>query len=236
MNSIWRDVSYGLRMLAKSPGFTAVALLALALGIGGNTAIFSVVYATLLEPLQYQNPDRLVMVWSKPQPDRRDGTAVGDFLDWRAKSSVFEGLHAWSDRHVSLATSERPRSVEAGLVTPGWIVNHGLVIRAGRDFLPDEGMPGNDRVVVLTDTLWRETYDADPAIVGKPVRIDGQSMPAGHVAQRSGDPLLERVERRSVSHDQGPHADGHEARQTGTHSRADRPVAVPISSAVRPAR
>ena len=192
MNSIWRDVSYGLRMLAKSPGFTAVALLALALGIGGNTAIFSVVYATLLEPLQYQNPDRLVMVWSKPQPDRRAGTAVGDFLDWRAKSTVFEGLHAWTDRHVSLATSERPRSVEAGFVTPGWIVNHGLVIRAGRDFLPDEGTPGNDRVVVLTDTLWRETYGADPGIVGKPVRIDGQSHTVVGVLARGPADRVER--------------------------------------------
>jgi putative ABC transport system permease protein len=175
MNSTWRDVRYGLRMLAKSPGFTAVAVLALALGIGGNTAIFSVVYATLLEPLQYQDPDRLVMVWSRPRPESRNRTSVGDFLDWREKSTVFEGLHAWTDRHVSLATSERPQSVEAGFVTPGWIRNHGLVIRSGRDFLKEEGTPGSDRVVVLTDSLWREMYGADPGIVGKQVRIDGES-------------------------------------------------------------
>ena len=175
MNSLWRDVRFGIRMLAKSPGFTAVALLALALGIGGNTAIFSVVYATLLEPLRYQDPDRLVMVWSKPQPDVRNRTAVGDFLDWRAKSSVFAGLHAWNDRHVSLATSERPQSVEAGFVTPGWIVNHGLIIRMGRDFLEHEGTAGNERVAVLSDSLWRGTYGADPDIVGKQIRIDGES-------------------------------------------------------------
>ena len=175
MNSLWRDVRFGIRMLAKSPGFTAVALLALALGIGGNTAIFSVVHATLLEPLRYKDPDRLVMVWSKPKPDVRNNTAVGDFLDWREKSSVFSGLHAWNDRHVSLATSERPQSVEAGFVTPGWIVNHGLIIRMGRDFLEHEGTPGNERVAVLTDSLWRGTYGADPDIVGKQVRIDGES-------------------------------------------------------------
>jgi putative ABC transport system permease protein len=203
MNSIWRDVRYGLRMLGKSPGFTAVALLALALGIGSNTAIFSVVYATLLEPLQYQDPDRLVMVWSRPRPEFRNATSVGDFLDWRAKSTVFEGLHAWTDRHVSLATTERPQSVEAGFVTPGWILNHGLVIRAGRDFLKDEGTPGNDRVAVLTDTLWRTTYGADPGIVGKQVRIDGESRtvvgvlasgPADRVERKLYLPLVFRPE------------------------------------------
>ena len=208
MNSIWRDVRYGLRMLAKSPGFTAVAVLALALGIGGNTAIFSVVYATLLEPLHYQDPDRLVMVWSKPRPEFRNGTSVGDFLDWREKSTVFAGLHAWTDRHVSLATSERPQSVEAGFVTPGWIRNHGLVIRAGRDFLKEEGTPGNDRVVVLTDSLWRGTYGADPGIVGKQVRIDGESRtvvgvlasgPADRVERKLYLPLVFRPEQ--INHD-----------------------------------
>ena len=208
MNSIWRDVRYGLRMLAKSPGFTVVAVLALALGIGGNTAIFSVVYATLLEPLQYRDPDRLVMVWSKPRPEFRNGTSVGDFLDWREKSTVFEGLHAWTDRHVSLATSERPQSVEAGFVTPGWILNHGLVIRGGRDFLKQEGTLGNDRVVVLTDSLWRGTYGADPGIVGKQVRIDGESHtvvgvlaagPADRVERKLYLPLVFRPEQ--VNHD-----------------------------------
>ncbi len=208
MNGIWRDVQYGIRMLAKSPGYTAVALLALALGTSGNTAIFSVLYATLLEPLQYQHPDRLVMVWSKPRPEFRNGTSVGDFLDWREKSTVFEGLHAWTDRHVSVATSERPQSIEAGLVTPGWILNHGLVIRLGRDFLKEEGTPGNDRVVVLSDSLWRATYGADPGIVGKQVRIDGESHtvvgvlaygPADRVERKLYLPLVFRPEQ--INHD-----------------------------------
>jgi putative ABC transport system permease protein len=173
MRQLWRDVLFGVRMLAKSPGFTAVALLALALGIGGNTAIFSVVYATLIEPLHYDDAHELVMVWPKPQPDQRNGASVGDFLEWRARSSVFKGIHAWSDRFVSLATTGRPRRVEAGFVTPGWILNHGLRLRAGRDFLPEEGTPGNDHVVVLTDSLWRETFGEDPGIVGKQLRIDG---------------------------------------------------------------
>lgn len=175
MLSIWNDLRFGVRLLAKSPAFTAVAVLALALGIGGNTAIFSVVYATLIEPLQYRDPDRLVMVWSKPRPEFRNATSVGDFLDWREKATVFEGLHAWTDRRVSLATAERPQSVEAGFVTPGWLVNHGLLIRMGRDFVSEEATPGRERVAVLTDSLWRGTYGADPEIVGKPVRIDGEA-------------------------------------------------------------
>jgi predicted permease len=173
MTQLWRDGRFGVRMLAKSPGFTAVAVLALALGIGGNTAIFSVVYATLIEPLRYDDADELVMVWSKPQPDQRNGASVGDFLEWRARNSVFKGLHAWTDRFVSLATTGRPQRVEAGFVTPGWIVNHGLRLRTGRDFLPEEGTPGNDHAVVLTDSLWRETFGEDPGIVGKQLRIDG---------------------------------------------------------------
>jgi putative ABC transport system permease protein len=208
MNSIWRDVRFGIRMLAKSPGFTTVAVLALALGIGGNTAIFSVVHATLLEPLKYQDPDRLVMVWSKPRPEFRNATSVGDFLDWREKSTVFEGLHAWTDRHVSVATAERPRSLEAGFVTPGWIVNHGLVIRLGRDFLKEEGVVGNDRVVVLSDSLWRGTYGADPGILGKQVRIDGENRtvvgvlaygPADRMERKLYLPLVFRPEQ--VNHD-----------------------------------
>jgi putative ABC transport system permease protein len=193
MQHIWGDLRFGARMLAKSPGYTAVAVLALALGIGGNTAIFSVVYATLLEPLPFKDPDRLVIVWSKPAPDFRDATTVGDFLDWRDKAGVFEGLHAWNDRDVSLATSERPQSVQAGFVTPGWITNHGLVVRAGRDFVSDEGTPGNDKVAILTDSLWRSTYGADPRIVGKPIRVDGETRTVvGVIAQGPAD----RVERK----------------------------------------
>jgi putative ABC transport system permease protein len=208
MASIWSDLRFGVRLLARSPGFTAAAVLALALGISANTAIFSVVYATLLEPLHYQDPDRLVMVWSKPRPDRRNATSVGDFLDWRENSTVFAGLHAWTDRFVSLATSDRPVSVEAGFVTPGWIANHGLVLRMGRDFLEEEGQAGRDKVAVLTDSLWRGTYGADPEIVGKPIRIDGESHtvvgviapgPADRVERKLYVPLVFRPEQ--VNHD-----------------------------------
>src|SRR5262247_4834422 len=93
MRHLLGDAQFGLRLLAKAPGFTAVAVLTLALGIGATTAIFSVVYGTLLEPLPYRDPEQLVMVWSKPKPDSRNGVAAGDYVDWRDQSTVFQGMH-----------------------------------------------------------------------------------------------------------------------------------------------
>src|SRR3954451_19718246 len=103
MNSLWRDVRYGTRLLARNPGFTAAAVMALSLGIAANTAIFSVVYATLLAPLPYPEPDQLVMVWSRIQ-DNRNVTAAATYLEWKRQARAFSGLNAWSSRGVSLAT------------------------------------------------------------------------------------------------------------------------------------
>jgi predicted permease len=175
MTNLLRDIRFGLRLLAKRPGFTSVAILTLALGIGANTAIFSVVYGTLLEPLPYRDPEQLVMVWSKPQPSSRNSAAAGDFLMWRAQSTVFQGLHAWTGRSYALAVgSNRPEQVEAAPVTPGWIQNFGLVLQLGRDFVPEEGQPGQDDKVILSHKLWQEKFDGDEDIVGKPIRLDGR--------------------------------------------------------------
>jgi putative ABC transport system permease protein len=199
MTNLLRDIRFGLRLLAKRPGFTAVAVLTLALGIGANTAIFSVVYGTLLEPLPYRNPEQLVMVWSKPQPDSRNGVAAGDFLDWRAQSTVFQGLHAWTGRSYALAVGDdRPDQVQAAPVTPGWIENFGLVLQMGRDFAAEEGQPGKDDRVILSNSLWRERFGADKDIVGKQIRLDGRPFtvvgvlargPADRVQQRLYTPL-----------------------------------------------
>jgi hypothetical protein len=119
MKNLWRDVRFGFRLLRKNPGFATVAVLALALGIGANTAIYSIVYATLLEPLLYCHPNEIVMVWSKIQ-GQRNGVAAGDYLDWKRESTVFQGLAAWTDTSVNLATASHPEQAQAWRAGPGF--------------------------------------------------------------------------------------------------------------------
>ncbi len=168
-----RDVRFGLRLLRRNPGFTAIAVVALALGIAANTAIFSVVYATLLAPLPYRDPDRIVMVWSRIQ-GFRNSTATADYLDWKSQSTVFESLNAWTGRSVNLATGERPEQVQGSAVTPGWASTIGFTMMLGRDFRPEEGTPGKDQVVILSHQLWVDRFGADRDIVGHQIRLDGK--------------------------------------------------------------
>jgi putative ABC transport system permease protein len=172
MNAL-RDVRFTLRLLWRSPGFTVVALLALALGIGANTAIFSVVYGTLLAPLPYPEPDQLVMVWSRIQGNR-NVTAAGDFRDWKELSTSFQDLNAWTGGAVNLATPERPEQVEAVRATPGFYTMMGVPFLHGRDFTKEEGRPGDDQVIVLRYRIWQERFGSDPGIVGREIRVDGK--------------------------------------------------------------
>jgi putative ABC transport system permease protein len=173
MRNRWRDLLFGLRLLWKNPGFTSVAVLALALGIGANTAIFSVVYATLLAPLPYHQPDRIVMVWSKVQ-NNRNGVSAGDFLDWQRQNTVFESIAAFTGRQMSLSTSGQPEQVQAEPCTPGFLHVLGQPFLLGRDFLPEEGIVGTNLEAILTYRLWKDRFGADRNIVGQQVRLDGQ--------------------------------------------------------------
>ena len=174
MNQLLRDAGFGLRLLRKKPGFAAVAVLTLAVGIAANTAIFSVVYATYLAPLPYREPDRLVTVWTRLDGNRMH-TDAGDFTEWRRQATVFEDLNAWSTRSVNLATGDRPEHVEAAVVTPGLLRMMGEPnpLALGRDFLEEEGEVGRDRVAILSHRLWQTRFGADRGIVGRPIRIDG---------------------------------------------------------------
>lgn len=173
LTHFFRDVRFGIRLLWRSPGFTSVALLALALGIGANTAIFSVVYATLLAPLPYPNPDQLVMVWSRIQGGR-NVTAAGDYLDWKEQSAVFQDLNAWTGGAVNLATAERPEQIDAVYMTPGFNTMVGTPMFLGRDFRDEEGRPGEDQVAILRYRLWQERFNGDRGIVGTQIRVDGK--------------------------------------------------------------
>lgn len=193
MSSLFRDVRYGIRLLRRSPGFTAIAVTVLALGIAANTAIFSVVHATLLAPLPFPEPDQLVMVWSRIR-DNRNGVAAGDFVDWKRQSTSFQDLNAWTGRSLNLATADQPEKIQARAVTPGWLSMVGYEFQLGRNFNESEGVPGQDKVIILTNRLWRQKFAADREIVGKSVRVDGRpTTVVGVLAAGSGDRLQDEA-------------------------------------------
>jgi putative ABC transport system permease protein len=167
-----QNIRYALRQLMKSPGFTLTAVITLALGIGANTAIFTTVYATLLAPMPYPEPDQLVMVWSKIQTFH-NGVSAGDFDDWRHQSTAFQALNAFTGGSVNLATKDQPEYVQGQRTTPGMYKMMGVKFQYGRDFLPEEGELGKDHVVVLVNKMWKK-LGSDPNIVGKQMKIDGE--------------------------------------------------------------
>jgi predicted permease len=182
METLWQDIRYAARTLLKKPGFTLVVVLTLALGIGANTAIFSVVYATLFEPLPYPKPDQLVMVWSQNN-QRRNSNSAGDYLEWKRRSKSFQYLEAWSGGAFNVATADRPQQIRAALMTPGFFRMHGTPMWLGRDFLPEEGEVGKDRVVIVSHRFWSQHFGADREIIGRQIRMNGEPYTVIGVAQ-----------------------------------------------------
>jgi predicted permease len=173
MENLWQDLRYSVRSLRKRPGFTAVAVLTLALGVGATTAIFSVVYATLFEAMPYPNPDQLVMIWSK-FGDGRGNTSTGDYLEWKRRSTSFQYMEAWTDGAFNLATLGRPEQVRGSVMTPDFFRMTGSPLFLGRDFLPEEGEVGKDHVVILSNKVWRQNFGADRDIIGQQIRMNGE--------------------------------------------------------------
>lgn len=171
MQTLLQNVRFSLRMLARNLGLTITVLLTLAIGIGANTAIFTVDYATLLAPLPYPQPNQLVMVWSKVQ-NFHNGVAAGDFLDWKQQSTAFQDLCAWSGASFNLATKDQPEFVNATEETYSMLQMLGEPLLMGRYFLPEEGVAGRDHVVILTHKLWLK-LGANPHIIGATLRMNG---------------------------------------------------------------
>ena len=171
MNHILRNLRFSLRILRKNPGLTAAVAITLALGIGATTAIFTVVYATLLAPMPYPQPDQLVMVWSKIQGGR-NSIAAQDFIDWKKQNKVFQDINAFTGGSFNLATKDQPEYIQGQMTTPGMYRMMGNQFLYGRDFLPEEGVIGKDHEVILMNKLWRR-LGSDPNIVGKTIRLDG---------------------------------------------------------------
>jgi putative ABC transport system permease protein len=173
---LWRDLRYAVRTLWRSPGFAAAAVLALALGIASNTAIFSVVHATFLAPLPYHDADQLVFVWSSNRSGR-SATTAADFFEWRRRSSAFSELHVTGMRMVNLAGGDRPEQVRAQFATPGLpgMMCSGHPLAMGRLFLEEEGTAGRDQVVILSHNLWQERFGGDSNVLGQAIRIDSKA-------------------------------------------------------------
>lgn len=167
-----QNLSYGIRTLRKNPGFTLTAVLTLALGIGATTAIFSVVNA-VFEPMPYPKPDQLVMVWSRSR-GAKNSVAAGDFFDWKQRSKSFQSMGTWAGASFNVATIDRPQQVIGSQRTPGFFTMEGLPMMLGREFLPEEGQPGKNHVVILSNRLWRQHFGADQGIIGKDIRMNGE--------------------------------------------------------------
>jgi predicted permease len=176
LEDFFQDVRFGARMLRKNPGFTLTAVLTLALGIGANTAIFSVVNAVLLQPLPYRDPGRLV--WADEYTRRMNafGLPNPEYTNWALNNHTFGDMGAMGGSGpMNLTQAGTPEQVDAGLVTPTLFKVLGVRPVLGRPFTTEEGLPGGNNVVILSDGLWRRKFGADPNIVGKGVTLNQQS-------------------------------------------------------------
>jgi putative ABC transport system permease protein len=176
MRTMWQDVRYAARTLLKSPGFTAVAVVALALGIGANTAIFSVVKAVLLSPLPYPEPERLVWVREiNPGSDILDEPAsMPNYNDWRTQSQSFEGLAAFGYAGGTITEGDRePERVSGMSTSANFFDVVGVRPALGRGFLPEEEAAGKNRVVVISHALWQRRFNSDPSVLGRQITITG---------------------------------------------------------------
>src|SRR6267142_2765490 len=193
VETCWQDLRFALRMLRKSPGFTAVAVLTLALGIGANTAIFSLVNGVLLRPLPYRNPNRLTMVWEKSRDGSRENVGYATYLDWKSQNKSFEEIAIYSSWQPVLQVGE-PEQLNGLRVTSNYFRTLGIRPEIGRDFLPEEDAPTGNKVVMLSHSLWQRKFNSESNIVGKPINMNATQyivaavLPARYQSLMNQDP------------------------------------------------
>jgi putative ABC transport system permease protein len=186
LDNVWKDIRFGLRTLIRNPATTLVAMLTLALGIGANSAIFSVVDGVLLEPLPYAQPDELVMVWeSAPKLGfPRFSVAPPNFADWKKQSRSFDHLVAIGRDRFNLTGGEQPEVLVGASVSPDFFQMLGAIPAVGRGFQEEEGRSGQGKVAVLSYGLWQRRFGADRDIAGRPITLNGESYTVVGVAPR----------------------------------------------------
>jgi predicted permease len=197
IEAIFQDVRYALWMLRRNPGFTFVAVLTLALGIGANTAIFSVVNAVFLKPLPYPDPERLVWIAEIVGGTEMNGAA--DYLHWQEQSQTFDHLVAFASGHIYLMGRGEPERLDTVWATANLFPALGVAPQLGRAFTPEEDRSGDDRVVILSHALWQRRFGGDPSIISQSVTLDGRDrqvigvMPPGFKFIHKADVLLPRA-------------------------------------------
>jgi putative ABC transport system permease protein len=176
LGDLWQDLRYGLRMLAKNPGFTTVAVVALALGIGANSAIFSVVNQVLLQPLPFKNPGQLVVVWENATHlgFPKNTPSPANFLDWREQNTVFDGMAAFAERSFNLTGVGEPERLDGRRVSANLFDVLGVKPILGRTFVPQEDQPGT-KVVILNESLWKRRFGGDQTVIGRALTLNGES-------------------------------------------------------------
>jgi putative ABC transport system permease protein len=174
MTAVWKDIKYSVRMLVKNPGFTLVAVIALALGIGANTAIFSVVNAVLLKPLPYKNPERLVMLWEQPAQGGRMSVAGLNFLEWRKESRLLEDIMVFSNASFDLTGPDAAERIEGTRASVSYFDMLGGQAMLGRTFQAGDDAASAPRVVVVSHGFWQSRLGGDPAAIGREIKLNDE--------------------------------------------------------------
>jgi len=174
MRNFIQDLRYGIRMMAKRPGFTLIAALTLALGIGANTAIFSAVNAVLLKPLPFPESEQLVDLSETFKPNSFGSVSAPNFEDWKDQNTVFTGISAYQGASFNLEGGEAPQRISGSNASANYFDVLGMKPALGRGFVAGEDVAGHERVVILSDQLWRRNFGADPAIVNQTIPLNGQ--------------------------------------------------------------
>ncbi|MEJ7809327.1 MAG: ABC transporter permease [Gemmatimonadaceae bacterium] len=174
LEELAQDLKYGVRALRKNPGFTTVVVLTLALGVGANTAVFSVVNGVLLRPLPYREPEQIVTLWqhNRTSGETRDDVSPANFLDWRERVRSYDGVAMIEPYGLDLLGPDGPESIRTWLVSDGFFSILGTPPQLGRPFRPEEFTAGHDHVVVMSDGMWRRRFGADPGIIGRTITLD----------------------------------------------------------------
>src|SRR5215469_16372941 len=178
IDTLFQDIRYAITLLIKKPAFSVVAILGLMLGIGANTAIFSVVNALLLKPLPYRDPGRLVDLWSDNTIDPKAPHAISytNFVDWREQSQAFEGMAAYTQNDYNLTGSGDPLRLHGVQTTYNLFSLLGVNPMLGRSFLPEDDTPGARPVAILSFSTWQRKLGADRGVIGRPISLDGASV------------------------------------------------------------